>query len=177
MLLAGTPAGTRVVTCVYLQLDQHICPSLHQHDYLWSCNHSTNETRARIAGVHGAEHRWGWGAEGKREERRDTGRKRERARERGWGKGDIQHLLPPLTQAVQWEIIFGYLWYRQSDRNHVWSLSEVESLVHTIKHQQVLKHIFLFVCFACHIFWFPSRIKKQLFLSLPLSFSACFWWM
>lgn len=38
--------------------------------------------------------------------------------------------------------IFGYLWYRQSDRNHVWNLSEVASLVHTIKHQQVLTHFF-----------------------------------
>lgn len=77
MLLACSPAGARVVTCVYLQLDQHICPSPHQHDYLWSCNQSTDETRARIAGVRGAELRWGWGkggergAEGERETERE----------------------------------------------------------------------------------------------------------
>lgn len=158
VLLAGTPAGTCVVTCVYLQLDQHICPSLHQHDYLWSCNQSTDETRARIAGVHGVEHRWGWGWGGRqrgRERRGETWGERKREREKGaGGKGDIQGLLPPLTQAVQWEIIFGYLWYHQSDRNHVWSLSEVESLVHTIKHQQVLTLFFWLLCFVLLVIFF-----------------------
>lgn len=45
----------------------------------------------------------GWAAEGKREERRgETWGERERDREKGaGGKGDIQGLLPPLTQAVQ----------------------------------------------------------------------------
>lgn len=86
MLLAGTPAGTRVVTCVYLQLDQHICPSLHQHDYLWSCNQSTNETRARIAGVHGAEHRWVRGRGEERGEERHREKERESER-KGLGEG------------------------------------------------------------------------------------------
>lgn len=130
--------------------------TVYQHDYLWSCNQSTDEARARIAGVHGLS------AGGKGWE----GRRKEKGEERIWGEGDIQHLLTPLIKAVQWEKIFGYLWYHQSDRNHVWNLSEVASLVHTIKHQQVLTHFFLFVFVSCHLFGFSFRDEEAALFSL-----------
>lgn len=98
----------------------------------------------------------------------------ERERERGGGgRGDIQHRLTPLTEAVQWEIIFGFLWYHQSDRNHIWNLSEVASLVHTRKHQQVLTRFGFFSPFWC--FSFPGWRSSSLSLS-PL-LQRRFWWM
>lgn len=79
--------------------------------------------------------------------------------------------------------IFGYLWYHQSDRNYIWNfLSEVASLVHTIKHQQVLATNFGFCFFflvsetmMMMMMKMMTMMKKQLILLFGLSscFSAC----
>lgn len=94
-------------------------------------------------------------------------RKEVRGRRRGMGGGEETYNIfkTPLVEAVQWEKIFGYLWYHQSDRNHVWNLSEVASLVHTIKHQQVL------TCFPFFLV-FPFGGEEEAFFLLLASPSA-----
>ena len=69
---------------------------------LWSCNQSTDEARARIAGVHGlsAGGRKGGGGGRKEEKRererardRERERERERERRRGGGEGDTYNIV------------------------------------------------------------------------------------